>query len=182
MWQFDDRRWSPGKLREGASCVEELPTVLPNPKAVRDMLLDLLGRDVEVALGGPWAPTAKKPGTVAVYTDDRSKMRALVFCDLALSAAFGTAIALIPVGTAEDCIEARSLTQPVSENMYEILNIVSAFFNLPGRPHLRLYGMYAPGESPAPDVSSQLRGFGNRLDLTVTVAGYGGGAMTAMVV
>jgi len=161
--------------------VEELPTVLPSPKAVRDMLLDLLGRDVEVALTGAWAPTAKDPGTVAVYTDDRTKARALVFCDVPLSAHFGTAIALIPAETALDCIEAKALTQPVSENVYEILNIVSACFNLPGRPHLRLYGMHPPGESAAPDITSRLRGFGNRLDLNVTVAGYGGGRMTVMV-
>lgn len=162
--------------------MEQRPTTLPNPKAVRDVLLELLGRDVEVALGGPWAPTPKDPGTVAVYTDDRSKLCALVFCDLALSAYIGTALALIPASTALECIEARSLTTSVSENVYEVFNIVASFFNLPERPHLRLYGMHAPGEHPPTDVSSRLRGFGNRLDLKVTVAGYGSGRMTVMVI
>ena len=167
--------------REGASCVETLATTLPSPKAVRDMLLDLLGRDVQVAIGGPWAPTVKHPGTVAVYTDDKTQMRALVSFDLELSACFGTAIALIPVSTTNACIDAKALTPAVSENVYEILNIVSGFFNLPDRPHLRLYGMHAPGEPPPTDVSARLRGFGNRLDLTVTIAGYGAGQMSIVV-
>jgi hypothetical protein len=168
--------------REGASCVEQIATTLPSPKAVRDVLLELLGRDVEVAMGGPWAPTPKDPGTVAVYTDDRSQLRALVFCDLALSACMGTALALIPASTARECIEAKSLTSAVSENVYEIFNIVASFFNLPERAHLRLYGMHAPGEHPPTDVSARLRGFGNRLDLKVTIAGYGAGRMTVMVI
>jgi hypothetical protein len=162
--------------------VETLATILPSPKAVRDMFLELLGRDVEVAIGGPWAPTVKHPGTVAVYTDDRSQLRALVSFDLELSACFGTAIALIPSSTTQACIDARSLTPAVSENVSEVLNIVAGFFNLPDRPHLRLYGMHAPGEPPPSDVSSRLRGFGNRLDLTVTVAGYGTGQMSVLVI
>jgi hypothetical protein len=161
--------------------VNTLATTLPNPKAVRDMLLDLLGRDVDVALGGPWAPTPKDPGTVGVYTDDRSQLRALVFCDLALSAYFGTAIALIPVDAARGCIQEKSLTAAVSENVYEVLNIIAGVFNRPDRPHLRLYGMHAPGEPPTTDVSARLRGFGNRLDLTVKVSGYGAGRMTVMI-
>jgi hypothetical protein len=162
--------------------VETLATTLPSPKAVRDMLLDLLGRDVQVATAGPWAPTIKHPGTVAVYTDDRTQLRALVSFDLELSACFGTAIALIPMSAAQECIEARSLTSAVSENVYEVLNIAAALFNLPDHPHLKLYGMHAPGELPPTDVSARLRGFGNRLDLKVTVAGYGSGQMSVLVI
>ena len=40
----------------------------------------------------------------------------------------------------------------VEANFYEVLNIVSALFNLPDHPHLKLYGTYAPGETPPSDV------------------------------
>ena len=156
-------------------------TALPHLKSLRDMLVEMMGRDVTVAPAEPWAPTPRDPGAVAVYVDDRSRLQALIAVDLELSAAMGSAIALIPADAAAAAVEARSLTEGMQENLYEVLNILSALFNMPNRPHLKLYAMHAPGALPPADVSAQLRAFGKREDLTVQVDGYGQGRLSLVL-
>lgn len=154
-------------------------TTLPHPKAVRDMLEEMLGRDVEVAPATePLSPTEKDLVSVGVYVDDSLGTAAVVVADLALSAFAGASIGLVPKGAAEDCVDERELTPMIRDNFYEVLNIVSALFNLPGHPHTRLYAMHAVGEIPPSDISARIRALGARLDLTVKVAGYGAGRLS----
>lgn len=151
-------------------------TVLPHQKAVRDMLEELLGRDCDVALASePLVPSATDLVGVGVYVDDALKTAAVVATDLSLSAIAGAAIGLIPKGGAEACVEDRELSPMVRDNYYEVLNILSALFNLPGHPHTKLYSVSYPGDVPPSDISARLRSIGGRLDLTVSVAGYGKG-------
>jgi hypothetical protein len=157
-------------------------TPLPHTKSVRDMLLDMLGRDVQVGQSDPWAPTPRDLGAVAVYVDDRTQMRALVTCNLRLAAGLGASIALIPPETADACVEDRRLTDGMGENLGEVFNILTALFNVPERPHLKMYAVHLPGELPAADVSASLRAFGKRSDLEVTVAGYGTGKLSIVLV
>lgn len=157
-------------------------TTLPTPKAVRDMLEELLGRDVAVAPAPePLVPGDRELVSVGVYVDDALHMAAVVVTDLALSAFVGAAIGLIPKGGAEACVEDRELSPPVRDNLYEVLNIVSALFNLPGQPHLKLYGVHSVGDLPPTDISALVRAIGNRLDLTVSVAGYGSGRVAIVL-
>jgi len=157
------------------------PTALPSIKVLRDMLIDTLGRDVQVAPGEPWAPTPRQTGMVAVYVDDRTRLSALICCNLSLSAALGASIALIPAETAAACVEDRRLTENMVENLAEVMNILAALFNTPNHPHLKLHTTHAPGEVPPADVSVQLRAFGKREDLTVAVAGYGSGRLSVVL-
>jgi hypothetical protein len=149
---------------------------------VRDMLLDMLGRDVTVAPSEPWAPTLSEPGAVAVYVDDGSRLRALISCDLELSVALGASIALIPVKTAAFSVEDRRLSEDIAENLNEVVNILAAVFNTPNAPHVRLYALHLPGVAPPADVSGQLRIYGKREDLKIEVAGYGSGRMSLVVI
>jgi hypothetical protein len=64
------------------------------------------------------------------------------------------------------------------ENFAELLNIGVSLLNHDGAPHVRLYGTHEPGELPPTDVLEPLRGLGRRLDLTVTIAGYGTGSIS----
>jgi hypothetical protein len=149
---------------------------------LRDMLLDMLGRDVRVTPSAPWAPTARGPGAVAVYVDDQSRLRALISCDLELSVALGAAIALIPANTAVGCIADGVLSADLEENLNEVLNILAAAFNLPDRPHVKLDAMHVPGKLPPVHLAAQLRAFGRRDDLKLEVAGYGGGRLSLVLI
>jgi hypothetical protein len=157
-------------------------TTLPPTKALRDTLLDLLGRDVQVAPSSPWSPTLKEPGAVAVYVDNGMKLRALICCDLPLAVALGASIALIPAKRASECIKGGTLTGELSENLYEVLNVLCGLFNLPDHPHVKLYEVHSPGKLAPEDLGVRLRAFGKREDLKVDVAGYGSGLLSFVVV
>lgn len=155
---------------------------LPPTMAVRDMLLDMLGRDVTVAPSEPWAPTLRDLGAVAVYVDDGCRLRALITCNLELSVALSASIALIPAKMAANSVENGRLTQDMAENLNEVLNILAVLFNRPNTPHVRLYALHLPGEPPPADLSAHLRALGKREDLHIDVAGYGGGRLSLVIV
>ena len=151
-------------------------TTLPNIKDVRDMLTDLLGKDVTMQPGPPVEPD--KPVAVGVFVDDSMRTAAIAVADFKLAAYAGAAIGLVPAGGAEAAIEDGALPASIADNFTEVLNILSALFNTSGAPHLRLYASYAPGETPPTDIAAGIRVVGGRLDLAVKIAGYGDGALS----
>jgi hypothetical protein len=157
-------------------------SVLPPTKALRDLLLDLMQKGIDIKPGKPWAVTPEKPGAVALYVDDHTKLKALVFCDLDLAAHLGACIGLVPAGGAKACIEDGALSETISDNLYEVFNIVSALFNVPDHPHLKLYGVHDPGEALPADVAAHCKAMGMRDDVVVSIAGYGSGTLSIVLV
>jgi hypothetical protein len=158
-----------------------LAVVLPDAKPVKDMLTGLVGKPVAVAPGAPVTPTAKSPVSVAVYVDPGMNVNALCVMDLGLSAFTGGALALLPPGGVQDAVEEDGeLTTMLTEALHEVVNVLSALFNVPGAPHSKLYELYAPGDELPDDIAGMLAGF-NRLDLAVEVPGYGKGGPSLVI-
>jgi hypothetical protein len=158
-----------------------MTTPLPHPKEVRDLFGDMLGRDVTVAPCDPFTPNITDKHAAAVYTDDKGQVAVVAAMDLPLAAWTGASIGLVPAGGAQDQVEDGELTQAVRDNLYEVLNIFSALFNKPNTPHLKMTTMYPPGEAPPLDLGVLLKSLGMRLDLEVTVAGYGSGKIAVVL-
>ncbi|MGQ0843542.1 MAG: hypothetical protein ACT4QF_05365 [Sporichthyaceae bacterium] len=152
--------------------------LLPSPKDVRDMVEGLLGREVTVAPGRPVVPTAEVRAGIGVYVDDSLAMAAVAAADVALCAFAGAALGLIPAGTAQGAAEEGMLTASMWENFSELLNIGASLLNGDGAAHVRLYSTTAPEQLPPSDVGELLRGFGHRIDLRLTIAGYGTGGLS----
>lgn len=157
-------------------------TPLPRAMEVREVLEELLGRDVEVTTGGAMVnPSMPGGALVGIYTDNHLKMAALVLFDLALAARAGAAIALVPAATADFAIEDCALTPALFDNAAEILNIATSMFHAEGSPHLRLDRCYAPGEPLPADVAQWVLAYVRRIDLTIAIKGYGPGSLSALV-
>ncbi len=157
-------------------------TPLPAAKEVRDLIADLLGRDVQVLTGGGMVDPADEFGAlVGVYVDRRLQLSALVVMDLDLAARCGAAIALIPSAGAERAIGAGALPENLLDNASEILNVLASLFNGEGLPHLKLDAVYAPGQALPADVSQWVLTYVRRLDLDVDVKGYGPGRFSMLV-
>ncbi len=154
---------------------------LPQPKQVRDLLADLLGREVTLSPSAPFAPGPDTPASVAVYVDDQLHIRALISCDLTFSAHAGAAIGLVPVGGAEAAVEDGKLTDTLAENLYEVLNIAASMFNVAGADHLKLHALHPAGPPLDPQVRIGTLTLGRREDLTVEIAGYGTGALSVVL-
>ena len=151
---------------------------LPQPKQVRELLTDLLGREVTLTPAPPFAPGPDTPASVAVYVDDHLRISALIVCDLTLSAHTGAAIGLVPVGGSEAAIEDGKLTDVLGENLYEVLNVLAALLNAPDCPHVKLTSVTHVGGSPEAEVAAHATAVGRRLDLEVAVPQFGTGRLS----
>ena len=156
-------------------------TPVPSAKAVRDMLTDLLGRDVEVRSSLPYAPRPADPTTLAVYVDDQTVVRAVGVADLAVSARAGAAIGLVPAPAADEAIASGLLSETLAENLYEVLNIAASLLNAEGVVHVKLHEMYAPATTPPAPIAACMQALGRRLDLGVDMSGYGGGRFSLVI-
>ena len=159
-----------------------MSSYLPVPKEIRDLLTDLLGREVALSPSAPLAPTPKNPCTVGVYVDDSLQVTALVSFDLALSAHAGAAIGLVPVAGAQAAIEEGVLSDALQENVYEVLNIAASLFNTEGATHLRLYDVHHAGNPVPPDILAKALTLGRREDLSADVTGYGAGKLSVVII
>ncbi len=155
---------------------------LPTTKEIRDLLTDLLGREIQLSPTPPLAPTPNNPCTVAVYVDDSLQVTSVIAFDLPLSAYAGAAIGLVPVSGAEAAVEERILNDTLRENVYEVLNIAASLFNQDGATHVRLYDAHHIGNPLPGDVMVKAVTLGRREDLAVTVAGYGSGRLSVVLV
>lgn len=155
---------------------------LPVPKQIRDLLAELLDREVTLSPSTPLAPTPKNPCTIGVYVDDLLQVTSLIVFDLGLSAHAGAAIGLVPVGGAEAAIEEGILNDTLRDNLYEVLNIAASLFNVEGATHVRLYDVHHAGVAVPPDVLARSLTLGRREDLAVDVAGYGSGRLSVVMV
>ncbi len=119
---------------------------LPVPKQVRDLFADLLDRDVDLRPGPPLAVGAHHPASVAQFVDDSLVVRAVVACDLRLSAYAGAALALVPASGAEQAVEDVALPDTLAEGLQEVFNVFSSVFNVGEATHLRLYSAHPAGQ------------------------------------
>lgn len=156
-------------------------TELPPIKAVRDLLGDLLGRDVDMLAIDAWAPLPIDRATVAEFVDDHVQLRALAVLDLPLAVYCGAAIGLMPPGGAQDMVEEKLPSSMIVENLYEVLNVLAAVFNTGDNAHVKIASMYPPGAGLPGDVDQHVRCLTGRLDLQVSVDGYGSGRLALVV-
>jgi len=154
--------------------------LLPAPKDVRDMLAGLVGRNVSVSPGAPVTPTPDRPVAVAVYVAPDMSVNALCLLDLGAAAYTAGGLALLPPGGCQDSVEEGELSALQVEALHEVVNVLSALYNVAGAPHSRLHKLYAPGEELAGDLAGMLAGY-NRIDLDVEIQGYGKGSLSLVV-
>jgi len=156
--------------------------MVPAPLAVRNLLSDLLGRDVTVAPADPVVAADVPTTVIAVYVDNGLQLTGVVGLDLPLAAFAGAALGLMPAGGAEDCVKENELSPVLAENVKELCNVLTGLLNRAGGSHHRLHHVYLPGEDHPGDVAAQLLAIGHRLDLNVDVPRYGEGRFSLSLV
>jgi hypothetical protein len=148
---------------------------LPASLSIRNLLEDLLGREVTVNLANPVVAKDLPRTITAIYVDNSTKMAAVLGLELPLAAYAGAALGLMPPGGAQDCVDDGTLSAVLAENVTELCNILTSLLNREGSPHVKLYKVYVPPEPLPPDAQALLLALGNRTDLSVEVARYGKG-------
>jgi len=160
-----------------------MATYLPLPKEVRDLLTDLMGREITLNPSSPFAPSPNEPATIAVFVDDQLQVSAVIVCDLSFSAFAGAAIGLVPPASAEAAIAEQELNDTLSDNLYEVLNIAASLFNVPDHEHVKLHAV-RPAKRGGMDINDRFLALtlGRREDWSIDIAGYGHGLLTIILV
>jgi hypothetical protein len=148
---------------------------LPSAADVAKLVSELVGRGVSARAMPGTRPT--KEGIACVLVDDHGTAVAATFSDRAFAAYVGAALALVPRNVAEDALRKGALPANLLENHAEVVNVATALFNGINPVHLRLGGGHVqPGTLPAA-LASLLAKPTTRLDMDVTVDGYGTGRL-----
>lgn len=155
------------------SVIQQSP--LPSRQAVRDLLEGMTGRDVALNDGDPLP--LRPTNVIAVYVNQNLGVQAIAVVDLGGAARLGGALGMLPIGGVEDAIDEKDLSGSIKDNCYEVLNVLSAVFNVADAPHVKLYEMYGPGDKVPPDIATLSQMLGSREDLAFEVGGYGPGTL-----
>ncbi len=167
-----------------------MPPVAPLPdlQFVCRHFQDLLGRRVT----GILSPQKLKTGSAerwhaAWYELDDHTIVGTVAVDHGLAAYLATSVCLVPAPQAAAMVKSGLLDQPNTENLFECLNVSSRFFHRAYEQPVTIVQV-APNPTRAgapalPDVAKKiLLAPVQRIDVTLTIDGYGTGQMAIAVV
>jgi hypothetical protein len=152
---------------------------LPTMHSVRVVLEGLVGRTIDFS--DCHAVPRISSNVRAVYATDEDQLAAVAVTDIQGAARLGGALGMLPKGGVDDVIDDHDLTGLIRDNVYEVLNVLGSVFNVADAPHVRLTEMYGPGQSAPDEVENLAYAAGGRLDIEVSIAGYGNGRLCIVV-
>lgn len=143
--------------------------VKPTADSVTSLLSMIYGDDLDTAD----LDSANVSGQrVATFINDDDQLVAACVCDREFVVYSGAALAMIPVGGAQDMIAENSITDAIAGNFHEVMNICTKLLMSDNSAHLRL-----DKTLECTDLAAGLDAFGTRLGFQVDIPGYGKGAM-----
>jgi hypothetical protein len=152
---------------------------VPKLKDLSDHLEPLMGRTTKVTASA--APNKfKESCQTARYLTRDDKLAALCQVDLELAAFLGAALAMVPVGAAQDCAKEGKLSPNLTDAFREVANILAGVLCVNGAPHVRWTEVSSDLAGLAADAKAVVAKPCDRVDVRVAVDGYGGGNLTIL--
>ena len=147
---------------------------------VAKLLTQILGRGV-TARPVPALPLlSPAPKVVAAYEEDGRSLASVCVCDLNFAVHASAALLLTPVDAAEESIELGTCDPALLDALVEIFNIGRRWFQTEGR-HIDSPRLYATPDPLPSRVSAAMASPKHRVDLEVTIAGYGAGHLSVVI-
>jgi len=147
-------------------------------RKVGNLFRELFGRNVKVEEGEPIATSSNEPSWIAAYGAGEGKLAGVCLCDLGFAANAGAALCLIPASTAKQSVSARKLEDVLFENLKEILNVCCQLFIESGIARVTLKSVLPAAQPSAEDVKQLLDKPHQRVDMKVSIEGYGDGKLS----
>ena len=148
--------------------------ILPEPDEVAELLRDLVGKAM-TAKKLAAAPPIRGAWMIATYARNDGDIAGVVATDMMLAAHVSAALTLIPGGVADDSARSGKLPDNLKENLHEVLNVCSRFFNAPGAPRAALSEVKPLPASPK--AAAILAKPQSTLHIEIAITGYKGGKM-----
>lgn len=148
---------------------------------VLSMFSDLLGKRVtgqETAEADLSNETSLVRG---IFLGNNQEVGAVYFMNVGLAAATGAALVMMPPGLVKESVQEKTLLPMLVDNSYEVLNVSSRLINRAGGVHYKLREQLMPGQPLPADAAELIGAASQRVDLELTVDGYGGGVLSILV-
>ncbi|CAD7850067.1 MAG: hypothetical protein [Olavius algarvensis Gamma 3 endosymbiont] len=108
---------------------------------------------------------------IATFINDDDELVAACVCDREFVVYSGAALAMIPAGGAQDMIAENSISEAISGNFHEVMNICTKLLMSDSSAHLRLDKTLDYAQQ------AELDTLATRLGFQVDIPGYGSGSM-----
>ena len=155
--------------------------VFPKAEAIRQIVADLLGREITITKGAPAVLERDTAAVVSDYFNDEGSIAAVCITDLRLSNALGAALTMVPPSSVEAAVAKGQIEDANLENLSEIVNIMARLFNHDDCMHVRWQKVHTlPGEVPEA-TSALMKAPLVRRDYDVVVEEYGAGSLAILV-
>lgn len=152
---------------------------VPKVKDLADHLTPLLGRTTTVKASA--APNKFKPTCqTARYVGRDDKIAAVCQVDLELAAFLGAALAMVPVGAAQDCAKEGKLSANLLDAFREVANVLAGVLCVNGAPHVRWTSVAVDAAGIEADAKGVIAKPCDRVDCQLEVDGYGAGNLTIL--
>jgi hypothetical protein len=151
---------------------------VPDVPQVRE-LLGLLFDGFTAKAGAKLDLGPKSGSHCAVYVGDDGTPVAICGCDVAFAANGGAALSMLPPNAAKDAIKSKVLTEVMTANLREVMNICTRLLLRENTPHLRLLEVYPAASLPAA-AAAVVAGARHRADFEIGLGKYGGGLLATL--
>ncbi|MCC6435878.1 MAG: hypothetical protein IT196_12665 [Acidimicrobiales bacterium] len=116
-----------------------------------------------------------------IFLGENQEVGAVYFMNVGLAAATGAALVMMPAGLVKESVQDKTLLPMLVDNSYEVLNVASRLINRAGGVHYKLREQLLPGVPLPADAAELLTAASQRVDLELTVDGYGSGVLSILV-
>lgn len=152
--------------------------VLPNQEEIYEMLSLLLGESIQVEYEP--MPLDLTNTYVAIYANEMGEPGALCCSSVAFAAYAGGSITLLPVDATREAAQYDDMTEMMTQNLYEVMNICTRLVINDETPHLKLTEVRKYEE--VAEIVRPVIGSGNRGDYSIDIPRYGSGKLAFFVI
>jgi len=154
---------------------------LPTPGDLADLLRHLVGTTAEVT-ATPRQPVAVQTAAVGwSYVFPNGSVAAAGAVDLRAALGLGTAFGMMPVTRMREAAEANTLPEDLLVNLHEVLNVLVGLYSRMSDLRIAL-GEVTRGIADGSDIARILAQPNGRLDVAISLPGYGGGFLSLVYV
>lgn len=152
----------------------------PEPKHVSEMMSSLLSMPASAKKAStPYKPGPKEPAFYSAFAAEGPEVGAVIVTDLGFACRSGAALALIPVGVAEEGVKANAPSGELMDNYREVMNVASTLLANPTTRARLLDVRSAP--SDLPDGSRAIVDKpSRRIDFDIDLGKYGKGRLALL--
>jgi hypothetical protein len=155
---------------------------VPNLRKIAGLMDSLLGRQCSAIAGQPLEASEGLYAVVAIFIQEDRVVSHVVIADFLMANGAGGALTLLPAEQSQANARHGVVPENIFDNFSEVLNVLGSLFNVPGHPHVKMYGVYGPTDSIPPVVHQVVAKGQTRVDSQITIGGYGVGNLSIISV